>query len=130
NRDDTNRAGASALGIHASMGAVSKAAGRTIAAHVGIASGEVVASRIGSSQFTEYTVTGDTVILASRLTGLARAGETIVSPDIVTNLGQAIDAEFGGSQRIKGLAAPVDVWRLRSLKDQAGQHRRLVGRQA
>jgi tetratricopeptide (TPR) repeat protein len=35
-----------------------------------------------------------------------------------------------GSRRIKGLTAPVDVWRLHGLKDKAGQHRSLVGRQA
>ena len=41
--------------------------GRTIHAHVGVASGEVVASSTGSSRYAEYTVTGETVNLAARL---------------------------------------------------------------
>jgi class 3 adenylate cyclase/tetratricopeptide (TPR) repeat protein len=126
--DDVRRAVASALAIHAAMGQVSEAAGRVIAAHVGIASGEVVASRTGSSRYTEYTVTGETVNLASRLTGLARDGETIASADIVATLGESVDAAFGGSQPIKGLAAPVDVWRIRALEDAAPGDRPLVGR--
>jgi class 3 adenylate cyclase/tetratricopeptide (TPR) repeat protein len=128
--DDVRRAIASALAIHAAMPKVSEAAGRTIAAHVGISSGEVVASRTGSSRYTEYTVTGETVNLASRLTGLARDGETIASADIVTTLAESVDAEFGGSQSIKGLAAPVNVWRVRGLKDSASIHRPLIGRRA
>jgi class 3 adenylate cyclase len=43
-------------------------------AHIGIASGVVVASGTGSGTYTEYTVTGDSVNLASRLDDLARPG--------------------------------------------------------
>ena len=57
--DDVRRAVASALAIHAAMDQVSQFMHREITAHVGIASGEVVASHTGSLQYTEYTVTGE-----------------------------------------------------------------------
>jgi class 3 adenylate cyclase len=78
--DDVHRAVAAALAIHGAMDHVSRSMDRKIAAHVGIASGEVVASRTGSSRYTEFTVTGETVNLASRLTGLASSGGQPVCP--------------------------------------------------
>jgi class 3 adenylate cyclase len=107
--DDVRRTVAAALAIHAAMQQVSEAVGQTLRAHVGIASGEVVASSTGSTHYTEYTVIGESVNLASRLTGVARGGEIIASTDIVTALAEAVDAEFAGAQPIKGYAAPVDT---------------------
>jgi hypothetical protein len=125
--DDVRRTVAAALAIHAAMQQVSEAVGRAIRAHVGIASGEVVASSTGSTHYAEYTVIDESVNLASRLTGVARGGEIIASTDIVTALAEAVDAEFAGAQPIKGYAAPVDTWRVRGLKDTADRHRPLVG---
>lgn len=126
--DDVRRAVASALAIHAAMTEVSGVVGRQIAAHVGIASGEVVANHTGSSRYTEYTVTGETVNLASRLTGLAQAGETMASTEIVETLGKTVEADFAGGQAVKGFSAPVDVWRVRSLKDIDTVPQALIGR--
>src|SRR5205807_1664682 len=128
--DDVRRAVAASLAIHAAMDQVSKTVNRPIAAHVGIASGEVVASRTGSSRYAEYTVTGETVNLASRLTVLAGNGETIASADIIETLAETIDAEFGGNQPVKGFASPVDVWRVRGLKEGEHTRRAVVGRSA
>jgi class 3 adenylate cyclase/tetratricopeptide (TPR) repeat protein len=128
--DDVRRAVAAALAIHAGMAAVSAAVGRKIAAHVGIASGEVVASRTGSVHYEEFTVTGETVNLASRLTGLASDGETVVSHDIVEALGDTVVADSGGSVLVKGLAAPVDIWRVRELRDAGPPPRPVIGRHA
>ena len=100
--DDARRTVAAALAIHAAMQQVSEAVGRAIRAHVGIASGEVVASSTGSTHYAEYTVIDESVNLASRLTGVARGGEIIASTDIVTALTEAVDAEFAGAQPIKG----------------------------
>jgi class 3 adenylate cyclase/tetratricopeptide (TPR) repeat protein len=128
--DDVRRAVASALAIHKVMDQVSGAFGRPIAAHVGVASGEVVASHTGSSRYAEYTVTGESVNLASRLTGLAKPGETIASADIINTLADAVEADFGGQQLVKGFAAPVEVWRVRDLKQIEDAQPMLVGRDA
>jgi len=46
---------------------------------VGISSGEMVEGSLGSVKRMEYTVIGDDVNIASRLTGIARAGEILIS---------------------------------------------------
>lgn len=73
--DDSVRAARAAMAIHEAMPAVSEQVGRRLQVHIGIASGQVVASGIGNDQ--HYTVTGDSVNLASRLTDAAAPGETV-----------------------------------------------------
>ncbi len=65
--DDPEHAVRAALDIHAAMPGLSAELERTLMAHTGIASGQVVASGTGSEAHREYTVTGETVNLASRL---------------------------------------------------------------
>ena len=56
--DDPERAVRAALDIHSAMAPLSDDFGRPLAAHIGIASGQVVASGTGSDTHREYTVTG------------------------------------------------------------------------
>jgi class 3 adenylate cyclase/tetratricopeptide (TPR) repeat protein len=129
--DDVRRAVQAAQLIQGAMDRISEAIGRRLRAHVGIASGEVVASATGSSQYQEYTVTGETVNLASRLTRLAKEGETIVSAEIIRTLGDQVDAEPCGAQVVKGLTRSIEVWRVRGLSEiPATNARPLVGRRA
>jgi len=72
--DDPERAVRAALDIHAAMTDLSAELERSLTAHIGIASGQVVASGTGSEAHREYTVTGDTVNLASRLQEKAEGG--------------------------------------------------------
>jgi class 3 adenylate cyclase/tetratricopeptide (TPR) repeat protein len=129
--DDLLRAVRAAVHIHRAMDEVSATIGRRLRAHVGIATGEVIASSTGSSNYREYTVTGETVNLASRLTGLAGDGETMVSDDVVRTLGPVLVARSHGHHAVKGFARPIEVWRLDGLSEDvhpaAGP---LVGRRA
>ena len=69
--NDPERAVRAAIEIHESMKDLSEEIGTRLEVHIGIASGQVVASGLGSSAHQEYTVTGESVNLASRLSEMA-----------------------------------------------------------
>src|SRR5258705_1555628 len=128
--DDPERAVRAALAIHPAMQSLSEKAGRILKVHLGLASGQVVASKTGSGERQDYTVTGDSVNLASRLTAMAGPGETFASNAVHQSLLDRLDGEDVGAISIKGLDEPVPVWRVRGLRssDSHRIHRRLVGR--
>jgi class 3 adenylate cyclase/tetratricopeptide (TPR) repeat protein len=130
--NDPERAVRAALAIHEAMPEVGEALGRPLQVHVGVASGQVVASGTGSASHQEYTVTGDSVNLASRLQDMARGGETLISDAVHRSVGALVDCEAVGDVELKGIRRPVPVWRLKSLKSVAGADARLpfVGRRA
>ena len=76
--DDAVRAVRAAAEIHRAMPSVGGAMGDTLAVHIGIASGEVVASGLGGARHRAYTVIGNSVNLAARLLKLAGTGETVL----------------------------------------------------
>lgn len=127
--DDPERAVRAALAIHGAMQSLSEKAGRVLKVHLGLASGQVVASKTGSGERQEYTVTGDSVNLASRLTAMAGPGETFASNAVHRSLLDRLDGEDVGAISIKGLGA-IPIWRVRGLRssDSHQIHRRLVGR--
>ena len=59
--DDPMRAARAALDIHEALGRLSETTTRPLRAHVGIASGEVVAGILGRADAHDYTVLGDSV---------------------------------------------------------------------
>ncbi len=130
--DDPLRALRAASGIHGAMLDLEQQFSRELKAHIGIASGVVVASRTGSEQHTEYTVTGDTVNLASRLDDLAAPGETLVSDAVHRVLARYAEFSPRGSTSIKGLADPVQVWAFEHLlsEENTAWLTRFIGRTA
>jgi class 3 adenylate cyclase/tetratricopeptide (TPR) repeat protein len=113
--NDAERAVHAALAIRAAMPALSADLGRTLEAHIGIAAGQVIASGTGSARHREYTITGESVNLASRLTEAAAAGEILVSDAIWRSLAGRLDSENVGTLVVKGFSEPVQAWRLRGL---------------
>ena len=130
--DDPLRAVRAALDIHERMAELSHEVGRTLQAHVGIASGQVVASGTGSDAHREYTVTGDSVNLASRLEDKAAAGETLISDALRQAVAAQVDCESLGEVAVKGIDKPVCVWRVKVLRgaDYASDRIAFVGRRA
>jgi class 3 adenylate cyclase/tetratricopeptide (TPR) repeat protein len=126
--DDSLRAVHAAEAIHQAMPHISASAGRALRVHIGIASGQVVASGIGSD--THYTVTGESVNLASRLTDAAGAGETLISEHVWNAIGPS-DCEHRGALSVKGFAEPISTYLVRALRQQGGSaaERLFVGRQ-
>lgn len=83
-----------------------------LVAHIGIACGSVVATRTGSARFDEYTVTGASVNLASRLQDLAEPGETMISDIAWQAVNRLFEGEWIGKVTVKGFPARVPVWRV------------------
>ena len=130
--NDPERAARAALALRDAMPALSREVGREIDVHIGVASGQVVASGTGSDAHREYTVTGDSVNLASRLTDRAAAGEILISDAVRRGLPSAFRCSELGALAVKGLARPVTAWRLTGVAEAAsvGERRPFVGRRS
>ena len=113
--NDPLRAVRAALDIHERMAALSGEVGHRLRAHIGIASGQVVASGTGSDTHREYTVTGDSVNLASRLQDKAAPGETLISDAVRRPVANDVDCDSLGEVTVKGLDEPIPVWRIAAL---------------
>src|SRR5580692_10150377 len=101
-------------------------------AHVGIASGEVVAGTLVRAEASDYTVLGDSVNLAARLVAAAGPGQTLLSDGVHRALSGRGVCDALGQVQLKGLEASARVWRLRGLlgEPSAGPRSSFVGRAA
>jgi class 3 adenylate cyclase len=84
----------------------------TLSVGVGIATGPMVAGNVGGATQMEYTVVGDTVNLASRLTGQAGAGEVWVSAGTAAKLPAAMRVAPLPPVSVKGKEQPVTPYRV------------------
>lgn len=128
--NDSERAVRAAVAIQEAMPGVSERIGRPLEAHIGIASGEVVASGVGPD--SHYTVTGDSVNLAARLTDKAQAGDVFVSEMVRRSVAGKLTATDMGEISVKGLAAPIRVYLMQGSQNssEAPPERPFVGRLA
>ena len=128
--NDPIRAIRAAIEIHSSLENLTTECGSRLMAHIGVASGQVVASRTGSRSHSEYTVTGGSVNLASRLQDKAEAGQTLISGAVRRAVGDLVDCAPLGQIDVKGLAEPISAWRVLSLADRvvSGHGHKFVGR--
>ncbi len=78
--------------------------------HVGAAHGPAL-SRAGDWY-------GRPVNLASRVTAIARAGSVLATEEVKETAGDAVSWSFAGERRIKGLPAPVPLFRARRQPDE------------
>ncbi|HEX3064181.1 MAG TPA: adenylate/guanylate cyclase domain-containing protein [Dongiaceae bacterium] len=124
--DDALRAVRSALDIQLAVPELKGPSGEPLAAHVGIANGEVVAGGIGRG----YTVLGDAVNLAARLVELAKSGETVISDALHRQLQGQVRASALMPANLKGIAGPVTGWRVEGLASERGPATPFVGRDA
>ncbi len=129
--NDPERAARAALAIRDAVPALGEGLGRPIGVHIGIASGQVVASGTGSDAHRQYTVTGDSVNLAARLTDRAESGEILISDAVRRLLPERFTCVELPAAELKGLAAPIAPWRLSGVTEAGPPPRRpFVGRRA
>ena len=126
--NDAERAVRAAVAIQDAMPRISDRVGRPLQTHIGIACGEVVASGVGPD--SHYTVIGDSVNLAARLTDKAQAGEVFVSDVVRQSISANLATTDVGKVSVKGLSAPVQVFSVLgpNVGTDARQTRPLVGR--
>jgi adenylate cyclase len=86
-------------------------ANRALEIGIGVNTGPLVAGSLGSEGRAEYTVIGDTVNVAARLTSNARAGEILVGSNTARGA-PAEKLEAVPPLTVKGKAAPLEVFRL------------------
>lgn len=111
--NDPERAVRAAIDIHRELAELDIG----ISAHIGIASGTVLASGTGSDTYSEYTVTGETVNLASRLQDIAKSGEIVISDKVRAAVEGIVETSASGDVEIKGFDRAVTVWAVQGLRD-------------
>lgn len=80
---------------------------------IGINDGEVLAGDVGSPQYMSYTMIGDTVNVAARLSQRARAGEMLFSGSVKRALderGYEISAVALPPLMLRGRSTPLDIF--------------------
>jgi class 3 adenylate cyclase/tetratricopeptide (TPR) repeat protein len=128
--NDTERAVRAALEIQAGVPGLATGLSSPFAVHVGVATGEVIASAVGSRHHRGYTVTGEAANVAARLLDRAVSGETLVSEPVYQATQHVAAYEPMGPLRLKGLSLPVNAWRLTGTKSTALGTHALVGRRS
>jgi class 3 adenylate cyclase len=80
---------------------------------IGINAGEVIAGNVGSAAYMSYTIIGDTVNVASRLSQRARAGEALFSSAVKRSLddhGHRLSSIELPALQLRGRASPVEIF--------------------
>ncbi|MEP6656269.1 MAG: adenylate/guanylate cyclase domain-containing protein [Betaproteobacteria bacterium] len=113
--DDPMRAVRAADAIARAVRAITVESDHPLQVHIGIASGEVIASDVGSEQHRAYTVIGPSVNLAARLVGIAGPGEIALDDAVHEALSPLARCIALGEVAIKGIDHPVAAWRLAGL---------------
>jgi len=80
---------------------------------IGINEGDVIVGNVGSAAYMNYTIIGDTVNIASRLSQRARAGEMLFSRTVKQSLderGFDIGAMPLPPMMLRGRTTPIDIY--------------------
>jgi len=79
---------------------------------IGINTGDMFAGNIGDDRKSSYTVIGDNVNLASRLEGVARGGEVLVTKGTMNRIADRVKTKALEPVRVKGKHDPIELLRV------------------
>ena len=82
---------------------------------IGLHTGPLVAGNLGSAQRMDYTVIGDTVNVAARLEGIAKAGEVIITEETRSLLGDRFVLDARKPVQVKGKTEPIRIFAVTDL---------------
>jgi class 3 adenylate cyclase len=84
---------------------------------IGIVTGEVILGSIGSRERLDYTAIGNQVNLCSRLCAMAAPREILIADSAYRLVRDVISAERLEAVAVRGLAQPIDVYRMAIARD-------------
>ncbi len=83
---------------------------------IGLHTGEIVTGNVGTAHRKQYSVTGNTVILASRIEQLNKSykAELLISKDVMSDLDDTTNYTITslGPIQLKGRSTPIEVFKL------------------
>ncbi len=86
---------------------------RTISIHIGLNTGKVAAGNIGSEKLIQYAAIGDTTNVTSRICGVAKGGEILMSQGTFAKLSdRTLPLEKMLPVKVKGKEEPLQLYRL------------------
>ena len=91
--------------------------GVQLAVRLGLHTGPVVVGQMGGGGRHEQLALGETPNIAARLEGLAAPNTVVVSPVTARLVADTCVLESLGLQTLKGVDQPLELWRIRGLRD-------------
>ena len=136
--DDAERAVRATLELVAAVARLPVGSESTLSSRAGIATGLVMVGETKSDALAHREgVVGETPNLAARAQALAEPGAVVITPGTRRLIGDRFDLEPLGVHELRGIASPVEVWRVSTVRAQSRFEARvgarvspLVGRQA
>lgn len=110
--NDAERAVRAAFSCHEAVKSIGEEFGLDLSAHIGIANGVILMNHLTDNPSQEFSITGDSLSLATRLDDIAQTNETIISDSLFSIVNHLFQCEKTGSVNVRNQQQPISVWRV------------------